>query len=90
MFDISSDFSVRDAGMVAISFDDPTFVRAESVLFDSSSGIVEVLLQGKLHPVGQVPEKLMLLFAENRDVILSAIRIDGSHLELTSRLVVLN
>jgi hypothetical protein len=90
IYDISSDFLITESGCVAILFDDPNFVRSETVLFDRINGVVEVLLQGKLHQVGQVPEQLMLSFAENKDVLLTAIRIDGSPFELTSRLVVVN
>ncbi|MCB1559092.1 MAG: hypothetical protein KDJ50_09250 [Alphaproteobacteria bacterium] len=90
LFDITSDFQVNDSGAILIAFDDPTFVRSETVLLDRDNGHVQVLLQGKLHPVGKVPLELMEMFAENRDVILSSIRIDGSCLELTSRLVVVN
>lgn len=91
MFDISSHFTVRDSGCLAISFDDPTFVRAEMVLFDRVNGRVEVLLHGKLHSVGQVPEELMRQFEENgRDVLLTAVRTDGSSLELSSKMLVLN
>ncbi|MDD3021812.1 MAG: hypothetical protein PHX61_12665 [Alphaproteobacteria bacterium] len=90
IFDISSDFMVMESGCAAILFDDPNFVRSETVLFDRHNGLVEVLLQGKLHQVGQVPEELMKSFAENKDVILSAILIDGTSLELTTRLVIVN
>lgn len=76
---------------MAISFDDPTFVRSEMVLYDRHNGVVEVLLQGKRHAVGHIPGELAAMFADaGGDVILSAERIDGSVLELKSRLVVMN
>lgn len=90
LFDIHSHFSIRDSGLMAISFDDPTFVRSEMVLYDKENGLVEVLLQGKRHPVGHIPVSLAEMFAEAGDVILSAERIDGSVLELKSRLIVMN
>lgn len=90
MADISTSFCVLDTGLASILFDDPTFVRSETVLFDRQNGYVEVLLQGKLHQVGQVPSELMARFAENKDVLLTAVRIDGSSLELKSRLVIVS
>lgn len=90
MSDIHSNFTLRDNGGVHIILDDPTFVRAETVLVDMRSGEIQALLHQKLHSLGSAPANIMAAFRENSDVILSAIRIDGSSLQLKSHVVILH
>ena len=87
MPDIGSSFTLQDNGSVHIVLDDPTFVRAETVLVDMRSGEVSALLQQKLHSLGAAPVALVEAFRTTRDVMLSATRIDGSHLQLRSSVV---
>lgn len=90
MADIQSSFKLHDNGGVHITLDDPTFVRAETVLVDLKSGEVQALLQQKLHSLGAAPANLMAAFECRSDVTLSATRIDGSCLELRSHIVILH
>jgi hypothetical protein len=87
MADIQSSFKLHDNGHVHITLDDPTFVRAETVLVNIKSGEVSALLQQKLHSLGSAPENIMGAFQKKCDVTLSATRIDGSCLELRSHIV---
>jgi len=87
MPDILSSFKLHDNGGVHITLDDPTFVRAETVLVNIQSGEVQALLQQKLHSLGSAPANVMAAFKNNCDVMLNAIRIDGSHLSLKSHVV---
>lgn len=90
MSDIHSSFSLRDNGGVHIFLDDPTFVRAETVLVDMRSGEVQALLHEKLHSLGAAPANIVAAFKENCEVMLSAVRIDGSSLQLRSHVVILH
>lgn len=87
MADISSSFKLKDNGGIHITLDDPTFVRAETVLVNIKSGEVSALLQQKLHSLGEAPANVMTAFQNKCDVTLTAIRIDGSCLELRSHVV---
>lgn len=87
MADICSSFEKHVNG-IRINLDDPTFVRAETVLVDMASGEVQALLQQKLHSLGEAPQHVLDVLRTERDVTLRAIRIDGSSLELRSHVVV--
>lgn len=88
MSDIHSSFTLQDNGVIRITLDDPTFVRAETVLVDATSGEVHALLQQKLHSLGPAPANVVRAFCESSDVMLSATRIDGSCLALRSHVVI--
>lgn len=90
MSDIHSSFKLHDNGGVHITLDDPTFVRAETVLVDMRSGEVQALLQQKLHSLGAAPANVMAAFKNRGEVMLNAIRIDGSNLQLKSHVVILH
>jgi hypothetical protein len=90
MSDIQSSFSVVDNGHIQITLDDPTFVRAETVLVNRQSLEVHALLQQKLHLLGALPSTLLMAFQKSSNVTLRAIRIDGSCLELKSQIVMIN
>jgi len=87
MSDIQSNFKLHDNGGIHITLDDPTFVRAETVLVNIRSGEVKALLQQKLHSLGNAPANIIAAFKVKDDVVLHATRIDGSHLELRSHVV---
>ena len=88
MADVHSSFTLQDNGVIRITLDDPTFVRAETVLVDATSGEVHALLQQKLHSLGPAPANVVRAFCESSDVMLSATRIDGSCLALRSHVVI--
>lgn len=90
MPDIHASYEVLNEGIVAISIDDPTFVRADTVLVNLQSGEVSALLEQKLHSLGAAPSNVMQAFRENRDVMLRATRIDGSTLLLRSSVVLVH
>lgn len=90
MADIHTQFQVQDNGLITILLDDPTFVRAETVLVNLRSGEISALLQQKLHSLGEAPDNVVRAFCKHTDVLLSATRIDGSSLSLKSHLVFMN
>lgn len=87
MADIHSSFKLQDNGGISIMLDDPTFVRAETVLVDMASGEVSALLHQKLHSLGAAPANVINALRSERDVTLCATRIDGSPLMLRSHVV---
>jgi hypothetical protein len=87
MSDVHSCFKLKDNGGIHITLDDPTFVRAETVLVNVKSGEVKALLQQKLHSLGIAPANIILALKSRDDVTLHATRIDGSCLELRSHVV---
>ncbi|MCB1783407.1 MAG: hypothetical protein KDI13_05375 [Alphaproteobacteria bacterium] len=60
-----------------IHFYDPSYVRAEAILFDPSTRAVHALLHEALHYVGQVPETMSAKFAALEDVSLYADHYSG-------------
>lgn len=90
MADISSGFMLNGAGKVAIVFDDPTFVRAETITLDLKSGELYAILHEKQHHIGAVSERMAQAFAHNRHVLLTSRRGDGSVIDLNADLVVYN
>lgn len=90
MADISSGFMLNDAGRVAIVFDDPTFVRAETITLDLKDGTLHAILHEKYHHLGKVSGKMAEAFANNRHVLLTSKRGDGSIIDLRADLIVYN
>jgi hypothetical protein len=60
MADIHSSFKLKDNGVIHITLDDPTFVRAETVLVNVNSGEVKALLHQKLHSLGIAPANIIV------------------------------
>ncbi len=80
--------TVEPGGSVAIHFNDPNFVRAELIRVNVQSGCLEAILHEGAHEVGQVPKNLTDALARQSKVCLSAIRPDGSLLEMNAGVVV--
>ncbi|MBP9050803.1 MAG: hypothetical protein KBC88_06225 [Alphaproteobacteria bacterium] len=90
MSDISSQFLINRLGEVAIVFDDPAFVRAETVLVDRQGGHIHALLHEKYHHVGSVSGEMVEAFSKNPQVLLAGVRVDGTVLDLHAAIVVIN
>lgn len=90
MADISSGFLLNQAGKVAIVFDDPTFVRAETITLDLKSGAVHAILHEHHHHLGEVSSRMAEAFACNSHVLLTSRRGDGSIIDLRADLIVYN
>lgn len=82
MSDISSGFLLNKAGKVAIVFDDPAFVRAETITLDRTSGTLHAILHEQHHHIGDLTGKMIDAFAANGQVLLTSRRGDGSVFDL--------
>ena len=90
MSSVNSSFLCNDKGAVGILFDDPNFVRSETILFDANTGHVHAVLGEQQMLVGHLSGKLVQAFANQNKVTLTSRRIDGSILDLEARLVVIH
>ena len=90
MADISTGFLLNDAGKVAIVFDDPTFVRAETITLDLKSGTLHAILHEMHHHLGTLSADLAKAFSYNSQVLLTSKRGDGSVIDLQADLIVYN
>ena len=90
MADISSGFLLNQAGKVAIVFDDPAFVRAETITLDRSSGSLHAILHEQHHHIGELNAAMTEAFAANGRVLLTSKRGDGSVFDLQADLIVYN
>lgn len=90
MADISTGFLVNEAGKVAIVFDDPTFVRAETITLDLKSGALHAILHEMNHHIGTVSGNMATAFACNSHVLLTSKRGDGSIIDLQADLIIYN
>ena len=90
MADISSGFLLNQAGNVAIVFDDPAFVLAETILLDRKSGTLHAILHEQDHHIGTISGHMIEAFSANRCVLLTSRRGDGSIIDLQAGLVVYN
>jgi hypothetical protein len=90
MADISSGFLLNQAGKVAIVFDDPAFVLAETILLDRKSGALHAILYEQNHHIGDISKHMIEAFAVNHNVLLTSRRGDGSIIDLQAGLVVYN
>jgi hypothetical protein len=90
MHSVNSSFLCNDKGLVGILFDDPNFVRAETILFERETGNVHALIDSRQMLVGHLSGQLVQAFSNQNKVTLTSRRVDGSMLDLEARLVVLN
>jgi len=90
MLSVNSSFLCNDKGCVGILFDDPNFVRAETIFFEPRSGDVHALLENSKMLVGHISGQLVQAFSNQNRVMLTSRRSDGSMLDLEARLVVIN
>lgn len=90
MADISTGFMLNQAGQVAIVFDDPTFVRAETITFDRGTGTLHAILHEQNLHIGTITGEMALAFANNNRVLLTSKRGDGSVIDLQADLIIYN
>lgn len=88
-FGAVSSVKVAQGGSVAIQFDDPNFVRAKFIYIDKESGLLEAVLHEGLHQIGKVSAgDVMNTLLKQTKISLSAIRPDGSVLEMNADVLV--
>lgn len=75
-------FMRNHRGQVCIAFADPDYARAESIFVDQDTFAIYAVIHQASHLVGTVSEGMLAAFAESREALLTALRADGSLLEL--------
>ncbi len=88
MLSVNSSFLLNDKGSVGILFDDPNFVRSETIICEASTGDIHAVLNEKQMLIGHLTDKLIKALSGQSKVMLSSMRCDGSMLDLEARLVV--
>lgn len=79
---VNAAFMRNHRGAVCIAFSDPSFVRSDSILIDRGSGAVHAVLHEQCCLLGYVSEGMADAFTQNREVLLTALRADGTVFEL--------
>jgi hypothetical protein len=87
---ISSNILLHESGQMAIMFEDVNFVRSEAIYFDSSTGYLHTVLDGRVLSIGHVSGQLAREFSKQSSVQLSGLRPDGTMLDLNAKLVILH
>lgn len=81
---VNAAFMRNHRGEVCIAFSDPVYVRADAVLADRDNLSVHIIIHENAFFIGHVSEAMMNAFESNSEALLTAIRTDGSLLELTA------
>ncbi|MCB9991598.1 MAG: hypothetical protein H6867_09590 [Rhodospirillales bacterium] len=81
---INAAFMRNHRGEVCIAFSDPVYVRADSILVDRSHQSIHVIIHENSFFVSQVSDVMMNAFETNEHALLTAMRADGSLIELTA------
>lgn len=75
-------FMRNHRGEVCIAFSDPVYARADSIFVDQDNLSVYAVVHQAAHFVGTVSEGMANAIAESKEALLTALRSDGSVLEL--------
>lgn len=81
---LNAAFMRNHRGQVCIAFADPDYARAESIFIDRDSMAVYAVIHQAAHLVGTVSEGMADAFMASREALLTAMRPDGSVLELSA------
>ncbi len=82
--EINAAFMRNHRGEVCIAFRDPAYTRAEAILVDDRTCAVHALLHESAFYITNVSDLMARAMADNETVILTALRPDGSLLEMTA------
>jgi hypothetical protein len=91
---INTNFLMHEQGGMTIMFDDPNFVRSETIIFDQSTGVLHAVLEDKPVSIGHVSGALAAAFTRQAQkqskIQLSSLRVDGSVLDLEANFIVIH
>jgi len=79
---VQASFVLNAENAAEIHFFDPSYARADNILYNSDTRAVHAVLHERLHFIGHVPAEIGLCFAEQDQVLLSANHYSGSSLRL--------
>jgi hypothetical protein len=77
-------FMRNHRGQVCIAFADPAYARADSIFVDRANLSIYAVVHQASHFVGTVSEGMATAFADSPEALLTALRSDGSILELSA------
>ena len=81
---INAAFMRNHRGEVCIAFSDPVYARADFVLIDRHSRALHVVMHQNAYFISKVSDVMLHAFETNKNALLTAIRPDGTLLELTA------
>jgi hypothetical protein len=87
--DVQSSFLINQSGQIAIVFDDANFVRSEYIVIHANTGFVQALVKDTWVSLGKVSDKLLSACQDQTSILLSGLRADGSILDLSAQLRVI-
>ena len=87
---INAAFMSNHRGEVCIAFSDPVYARADTILLDRKSLAIHVIIHQSSFFISHVSEGMARAFENNKQALLTAIRPDGSLLELVAPIEVGN
>lgn len=79
---VQAAFLCNQKGDVCIAFDDPAYVRADTIVIDAESASVHAVLHETALLVGHVSQAMMEAFGRKKTTLLTAVRPDGSIFEM--------
>jgi hypothetical protein len=77
-------FLRNHAGDVCIALSDPAFVQSDAIVIDRSTLCVFAVFHEAAYYLGSVSQGMAEAFTRKKDVVLSAMRADGTVFELTA------
>lgn len=84
---VNAAFLSNKAGEVCISFSDPAYVHADTIVLDPETrGVFAVLYQSS-HYLGSVSKDMAEVFSQNDHVLLSSLSAEGTVFELIAPLM---
>lgn len=84
--EVRAQFSKNDKNQPSIEFFDPSYARAEVVLYDHSTHEMHAILHEGQFKIGRVPQALEDLFGNSKHVLLCADHYSGHKVGLRARL----
>jgi len=84
---IKAQISLDNDDLPYISFDDPAYIRAETVIFNREDRSVHAVLYEGQFLIGHVSEELNLSYSKHKSITLSADHFTGKKISLTASLV---
>ncbi|MBU0800858.1 MAG: hypothetical protein KKA05_07610 [Alphaproteobacteria bacterium] len=81
---LNAAFMRNHRGQVCIAFADPDYARAEAIFVDRDNMTIYAVIHQAAHLVGTVSQGMADAFVTSQEALLTALRPDGSVLELSA------
>ena len=84
---VNASFLLDSENHPHISFDDPAYIRAETILLNKNDRSVHAVLYEGQFLIGHLPAELGDSFARHKSITLSADHFTGKKISLTANLI---